>query len=115
MAENIYYLYMLRCSNDAIYIGYTTDMARRYAEHRAGSAKCKFTRSFPPQELSACWESRTEVGSVLQCENQLKKLTRAEKLALIATPTTLADYLQAGDLGALAWSNVTDYWQKKLI
>lgn len=84
-----YYLYILECSNGAYYTGYTTDLKRRYAEHKAGSAKCKYTRSFPPKRLAASWELNVDVSTVLRLEAAVKQLSKSEKTALIEQPQIL--------------------------
>lgn len=78
-----YYLYILECSNNSFYIGYTTDMERRYQEHLQGSAKCKYTRSFPPKRLAACWVFNTTLSDILKMERALKKLTKTQKIMLV--------------------------------
>ena len=95
-----YYLYILECSNNSFYIGYTTDIERRYQEHCEGSPKCKYTRSFPPKRLAACWQFDAEVGKILSLEKRLKQLSRVEKENLVRTPKTLDLYTE------LKWSNL---------
>ena len=73
-----YYVYMLECSNGHYYIGYTTDIERRYQEHREGSSKCKYTRSFPPKRIVMCWTVNS-LSQALKLERYLKKLSRDEK------------------------------------
>jgi putative endonuclease len=85
----IYYLYILECSNNSLYIGYTTDIERRYREHVEGSAKCKYTRSFPPKQLAACWQFDTKIGEILRLEKKLKQLSKHDKHALIRHPEDL--------------------------
>lgn len=82
-----YFVYILQCQNDALYIGYTNNLLRRYREHCLGSVKCKFTRSFPPKEMVAMWafDSGREAR---QYEAKLKRLSRSEKLALIESNFT---------------------------
>lgn len=86
-----YFVYILECSNNAFYVGYTLDMTRRYQEHCAGSAKCKYTRSFPPKRIAACWTFKSDaVTKALQLELLLKKLSRAEKEILVDEPKLFA-------------------------
>ncbi|PHQ78199.1 MAG: hypothetical protein COB66_09385 [Coxiella sp. (in: Bacteria)] len=90
----MYYLYMLECSNGALYTGYTTDLKRRYAEHQAGSPKCKFTRAFPPRRIAASWCFPCDLSDVLRLEAAVKALTKQEKLQLIADPDVLDSLLE---------------------
>jgi putative endonuclease len=58
-------------------------MERRYREHAAGSVKCKYTRSFPPTELSACWVVESDLSFAMKLEAAIKRLPKAEKTKLI--------------------------------
>ncbi len=76
-----HYVYMLRCSDGTIYSGYTTDPFRRTAAHNSGHG-AKYTRSRLPVELAYIEKAETK-SQALKREAALKKLPRAEKLALI--------------------------------
>ncbi len=80
-----HYVYILECKSNRFYTGYTTDLARRYQEHLEGSPKCKFTRSFPPIKIAACWEVSSR-SIALKMEYHIKKLSKKEKRALIDYP-----------------------------
>lgn len=90
----VYYIYILECSNNAYYTGYTTDLLRRYQEHIKGSNKCKYTRSFPPRHIAACWRVDSELSHALHIEKFIKTLSRKQKIALIAEPLLLIQLLQ---------------------
>lgn len=81
-----YFIYILECSNGAYYTGYTTDMERRYQEHQEGTAKCKYTRSFPPVRIAACWEIECDLSEALKIERRIKALSRKEKERFIREP-----------------------------
>ncbi len=80
------YVYLLRCADGSLYCGWTTDLAGRLAAHNSGKG-AKYTRSRLPVELvwHECFSDRHEA---LSREWHLKRLPRAEKLALIARPTS---------------------------
>ena len=78
-----YFIYILECSNGALYTGYTTDMERRYQEHLEGSPKCKYTRSFPPKRIAAVWKFEEDLSFVLSLERRIKALSKAQKNSLI--------------------------------
>lgn len=86
-----YFLYILECNNGSLYTGYTTDLERRYAEHVAGSSKCKYTRAHPPRRLAASWEFECELSFILRLEAFVKKLTRREKELLVLDASLLTD------------------------
>ena len=93
----VYYIYMLECSNGAYYTGYTTDIVRRYEEHQAGSEKCKYTRSFPPKRIAACWKLYASLSEALKLEKRIKGLSKSEKNALIKQTTAIIDILKSDD------------------
>lgn len=75
-----WYVYMLRCADDSLYTGVTTDVERRFAQHRSGRG-AKYTRSHPP--LAVVYrEACADKGAALRRESAIKQLPRAEKLKL---------------------------------
>ena len=84
-----YFLYILECQNGSFYTGYTKDIERRYQEHLDGSPKCKYTRSFPPKRIAACWEMECSLAEVLKHERLIKRLSKLQKSKLIQSPETL--------------------------
>lgn len=88
----MYFIYILECTNHSFYIGYTTDIKRRYQEHQQGSPKCKYTRSFPPRRLAACWQIDAELADILRLERELKRLSKADKHDLSEHTETLSQY-----------------------
>lgn len=87
---NVYYLYILECSNGAYYTGYTVDIERRYMEHLQGNAKSKYTRSFPPVRLANCWTISSDLSDILKLEIKIKQLSKQQKKNLISDPSQLA-------------------------
>ena len=77
----MYQVYMLRCSDGTLYTGIAVDARRRLREHNSGKG-AKYTRSRLPAEL-VYTEQQPDKGSALRREIEIKKLTRAQKLALI--------------------------------
>ena len=75
-------MYMLRCADDSLYCGWTTDVERRVAEHGAGTAS-RYTRSRLPVELAAVFQAAGR-SAALREEARIKRLSRAQKLDLIA-------------------------------
>jgi len=56
----MYYTYMLRCEDNSIYTGITTDLKRRLEEHRSKSIKCaKYTLTHSAMQFEAAWESNS--------------------------------------------------------
>ena len=76
-----HWIYILRCHDDTLYTGYTTDPMRRLEVHQNGKG-AKYTRSRLPVEL-IYQEELEDKSSALQREAAIKKLSREEKLQLI--------------------------------
>ena len=74
-------VYVLRCADDTLYTGYTTDVERRVAEHGAGEG-AKYTRGRTPVELVHL-EQHVSKSAALRREHEIKSRSRAEKEALI--------------------------------
>ena len=72
---------MIECQNGSYYTGYTTDIERRYKEHERGTAKCRYTRSFPPKELVFILKFDNK-SDALKKEAEIKKLSKIEKIKL---------------------------------
>ena len=79
----MYYTYMLRCENDSIYTGITTDVERRMQEHFSRDKKCaKYTKCHKPKKLESVWESENKVLAS-KLEYRIKALTKKQKEELI--------------------------------
>lgn len=81
-SHDVHHIYILRCADGSLYTGYAVDPTARTAVHNAGRG-AKYTMGRRPVELvySEAFES---VGDALRREHQLKRWTRAKKIALIA-------------------------------
>ncbi len=78
----MYLVYILRCGDGSLYTGITNDLSRRLAAHSSGRG-AKYTRSRLPVAL--VWqEAQPDKSAALRRERQIKALSRAEKLQLIA-------------------------------
>ncbi|MCD6290753.1 MAG: GIY-YIG nuclease family protein [Anaerolineae bacterium] len=82
----ICYTYIVRCADDTLYTGWTTDLARRVAAHNAGRGG-RYTRSRRPVEL-VYWEMWNTPAQAMQREAAIKHMSRASKLRLIETHTS---------------------------
>ncbi|PNV84635.1 MAG: endonuclease [Sulfurimonas sp.] len=73
---------MLRCSDETLYTGITTDLDRRVEEHNGSLKGAKYTRSRRPVALVYS-ESCKDKSSATVRELEIKKLPRVKKLELI--------------------------------
>jgi putative endonuclease len=76
------WVYLLRCVDGSLYCGWTVDLDRRLARHEAGTASA-YTRSRRPVALALALPMPDQSAARRE-EARIKRLTRAEKLALVA-------------------------------
>lgn len=73
---------MIRCEDGSLYTGVTTDVERRFDEHREGKRGARYFNGRRPQAV--VWqESGHDRSSALKREAAIKKLDRRAKLRLI--------------------------------
>ncbi len=89
------WVYMLRCCDGSLYTGWTNDVERRLARHRAGRAS-RYTASRGPLELVLA-VAMADRSAAMREEARIKALDRPAKLALIAAA---GDRDRLGGLGA---------------
>lgn len=82
---------MIRCSDDSLYSGITTDIGRRLQQHTAGSG-AKYFRGRRP-ELLVYLETGHDRSSASRREIELKRLRRSAKNRLAAVRYRTADDL----------------------
>ena len=78
-----WFLYLIRCNNNSLYTGITTDVERRFNEHQSNSIKsAKYLRGKGPLELAFSKKvGNRSQASVL--EASVKKLSVVQKNKLI--------------------------------
>lgn len=79
----MYYTYMLRCQDNSIYTGITTNVKRRFEEHYSKNKKCaKYTRNHIAKRIESVWESENRVLAS-KLEFHIKALSKKQKEELI--------------------------------
>ena len=79
-----WYVYLLRCADDSLYAGITTDPDRRLQEHNHCNKKgARYTRARRPVSL-VYRERVADRPAALKREYQIKQLTRKQKDRLLA-------------------------------
>lgn len=87
----MYYTYMLRCKDNSIYTGITTNLERRMEEHLQKTDKCaKYTFTHTAIKLEAAWETESRT-SASRLEYYIKHLKKAQKEGLITGNLILKD------------------------
>jgi len=78
-----WYVYFLRCSDNSLYAGITTDLERRLFEHNnSNKLGAKYTRVRRPVELVYS-EQQLNRKCASQREYQLKRLKKSDKETLV--------------------------------
>lgn len=81
----MYYTYILRCEDNSLYTGITTDINRRLEEHKSQSEKsAKYTRTHKATKLEIAWTSDNRILAS-KLEYHIKKLPKRQKEQLIIT------------------------------
>lgn len=89
----MYYVYMLRCEDNSIYTGITTNIERRMEEHFKRTNKCaKYTNTHFAKKLEIVWETQNRI-SASKLEYHIKELNKKQKEDLIKNSNKLEDFL----------------------
>lgn len=87
----MYYIYMLRCEDNSIYTGITTDLSRRMEEHFSKNEKCaKYTFRHQAVKLETAWKT-TDRKLASKLEYHIKKLVKAKKEILVEHKNKLSN------------------------
>lgn len=75
--KKYYYIYILRCNDESLYTGITTDIVRRYEEHEKGRG-AKYTRAKGVKRIEIFFQclGRKDASRI---EIYIKKLSKAKK------------------------------------
>ena len=77
-----YFVYILLCNDNSLYVGITSDIERRVLEHNEGKYPEAYTHSRRPVTL-LFYQDFTEPSQAIEYEKKIKKWSRAKKQALI--------------------------------
>lgn len=77
------YTYVIECSDESLYTGWTCDLEKRMVMHNSGRG-AKYTRSRLPVRLVYCEEFSTKEEAMSR-EVAIKKMNREAKLKMIAS------------------------------
>ena len=76
----IWYVYLLKCSDETLYCGITNDLEKRIQKHNDGKG-AKYTKGRTPVVLFKSFECASK-SEALKLEYKIKQLSREEKLKL---------------------------------
>jgi len=75
-------MYVVKCSDESLYTGITTELDRRLHEHNNTRKGAKYTRARRPVELVYCVDYPNR-SAASKAEASFKKLSRRQKLEII--------------------------------
>lgn len=88
-----YYVYMMRCSDNSLYTGITTDLERRFSEHiKKDGIGAKYTRAKQVVSVACAWMTDSGRSEASKLEVRLKKLTKEKKEILCKFPERLYEF-----------------------
>ena len=93
------WVYLLRCGDGSLYTGWTTDVGRRLQRHRAGRAS-RYTASRLPVALVYS-RAMPDRGAALREEARIKRLSRRQKLELVAAAAVIGSEAPSSRRAAL--------------
>jgi putative endonuclease len=77
----MYYLYILKCSDNSFYTGIANNLEKRLEVHKSGKGS-KYVRAKLPFRLVYSEELETK-SLALKREFEIKKMTKLEKMKLV--------------------------------
>lgn len=88
-----WFVYLIRCNDSSLYTGITTDIERRFQEHRGKDNKgAKYLKGKDPLEL--VWQRKAKDRSeASKLEYYIRSLTKDKKEQLINNDQTLLQTL----------------------
>ncbi|MET3731104.1 GIY-YIG nuclease family protein [Moheibacter stercoris] len=78
----ISFVYILECSDKTFYVGITSNLDKRLESHQMGKYQNSYTYKRRPIKL-VFYATFTEIEKAFEVEKQIKKWSRAKKIALI--------------------------------
>lgn len=92
LKQNDWYLYLVREKNNALYCGITTDVQRRFEQHKAGTGAKALKGKMPLRLVFSCLIGSRSAASKI--EYQVKQLNKSTKERLVIDqPDNLTNYL----------------------
>ena len=87
----MFYVYVIRCEDNSLYTGYTTDIERRLHEHFSRDKKgAKYTKSHKVISVEQIFECESK-SVAMSFEYFFKSLKKAQKEEIIKNPKMIFD------------------------
>lgn len=83
MANDHWYVYIVRCSDNSLYTGVARDLQQRICEHNEGKRGARYTRARRPVEL-VYQEQAADRSAAQKREYVIKQLSPSQKRRLVS-------------------------------
>jgi putative endonuclease len=80
--SNTWQVYLLRCNDNSLYAGITTDIQRRLKQHNNSKLGAKYTRARRPVEI-AYVENASDRSTASKREYYIRTMTKMKKEQLV--------------------------------
>jgi putative endonuclease len=80
--QQIWWVYILECSDGSFYVGSTSDLSARVRVHQSGNGPAYTSKRLPFRLVYS--EQQASLQAAVARERQLKRWTRKKKAALVA-------------------------------
>ena len=112
---SVYYVYIIKCEDESLYTGITTDVARRMSEHLTQKAPgAKYTQAHKPVELVAAWRA-PDRSIASKGEYHLKRLERNDKDRMVFYPSRISALFDGAEaLEACTEEELAQFWQEAI-
>lgn len=87
-------VYVIRCADNSLYTGISTDVERRLRQHNEGQVGARYLRGRAPLEL-VFTQPVGDRSCASRVEYRLKKLSKEDKEHLLRHPGALRDRIRA--------------------
>ncbi|MGL5348486.1 MAG: GIY-YIG nuclease family protein [Peptostreptococcaceae bacterium] len=87
----MYFTYIIKCKDNSLYTGYTSDINRRIEEHKKG-INCKYTRAKGFKNLEVYFASNSR-SNAMKLESYIKKHPKYKKIWIINNPQLFIESL----------------------
>lgn len=86
-------VYVIRCADNSLYTGISTDVERRLRQHSDGQGGARYLRGRAPLEL-VFTQSVGDRSCASRVEHRLKRLSKEDKERLLRDPGALRDRIR---------------------
>lgn len=110
----MYYIYIIRCVDNSLYTGITTNVERRFQEHKQQLKKgAKYTHVHAPLKIEVVWSCNNR-SQAAKLEYWFKTLSKSQKEMIINNKDNFQKILgQKLNVKDYQWMDAEKYYNQK--